>query len=248
MDGANQEVQLDVVNVHLFHDVCNLVAQERSPSVYSQYRANGLRYTLNRCRDAAADRPFFVFGDFNFRLDSHALLEQLCKMHQLTVESVTASPSHDASAKRLTSLRFRRPGNDDAKPCLELAEKRFKLLDGDGLLRDSADGQPGSAESNVNVALLRPFDCELRSFSDVLCEMPVRFAPTYPLSEKAEEPGTYMPTRCPSWCDRVLVSHTVSDLLSQSDPAQYDVIGRSVCTGDHKPVFLYACLSPSLAP
>lgn len=83
----------DMVNVHLFHDASNLLAAAESPSVYSQFRKNALEHTLKKykhafmsaidaflCRRLPLDPsersvPFAIFGDFNFRLDAHRLLE-----------------------------------------------------------------------------------------------------------------------------------------------------------------------------
>ena len=83
----------DMVNVHLFHDASNLLAAAQSPSVYSEFRKNALQYTLKKyehvsmpiidaflCSSLPLDPaegsvPFAIFGDFNFRLDAHRLLE-----------------------------------------------------------------------------------------------------------------------------------------------------------------------------
>ena len=90
-----------MVNVHLFHDASNLLAAAQSPSIYSQFRKNALQYTLKKYERASmsitdtflclslpldpSERsvPFAIFGDFNFRLDAHRLLE------------VTTTRSHD---------------------------------------------------------------------------------------------------------------------------------------------------------
>ncbi|KAF4514216.1 UNVERIFIED_CONTAM: hypothetical protein B566_EDAN019459 [Ephemera danica] len=74
----------------------------------------------------------------------------------------------------------------------------------------------------------------------------------------------YMMTRCPAWCDRVVLSHTARELVSQVNvcqmspssfyfqlmqlvclwqnqdgrPVEYGVIGPNSCMGDHKPVYL----------
>ena len=62
-----------------------------------------------------------------------------------------------------------------------------------------------------------------------------------------------MKTRCPAWCDRVLISHDArANVVAASDDddrgggvseeegncCQYNVIGSDVCMGDHKPVYL----------
>lgn len=94
---------LDLVNVHLFHDASNLIACNSSPSIYSANRKNALRYVINRLITSHAcsvycdwvgshlfltvvsprrisdarhpPAPFFLFGDFNFRLDGLSLVQ-----------------------------------------------------------------------------------------------------------------------------------------------------------------------------
>ena len=95
--------QFDMVNVHLFHDASNLLAAEQSPSIYSQFRKNALQYTLQRSVHPrvsifhqracvlrlplnASDTPvpYVIFGDFNFRLDAHRLLDVSLWLKQKT--------------------------------------------------------------------------------------------------------------------------------------------------------------------
>jgi inositol-1,4,5-trisphosphate 5-phosphatase len=81
-----------MVNVHLFHDASNLLAVEQSPSIYSKFRKNALEHTLQRYMNnclflfirmnfslplhpSDIPVPYVIFGDFNFRLDAHRLLE-----------------------------------------------------------------------------------------------------------------------------------------------------------------------------
>ncbi|KAK7901324.1 hypothetical protein WMY93_018093 [Mugilogobius chulae] len=45
---ALADCAFDLVNIHLFHDASNLVACERSPSVYSGTRQKALGYVLDR--------------------------------------------------------------------------------------------------------------------------------------------------------------------------------------------------------
>ncbi|XP_022424108.1 inositol polyphosphate-5-phosphatase A isoform X9 [Delphinapterus leucas] len=69
----------DLVNIHLFHDASNLVAWETSPSVYSGIRHKALGYVLDRIIDQRFEKAsYFVFGDFNFRLDSKSVVENKC--------------------------------------------------------------------------------------------------------------------------------------------------------------------------
>ena len=97
-----------------------------------------------------------------------------------------------------------------------------------------------------------PYDMEVSDLRDRLTEFPLAFPPTYPYTEDPNSGNSYMRTRCPAWCDRVLMSHDVRSLILednlnnlQDDHCHknhknvfYDVIGKDVCMGDHKPVFL----------
>ena len=86
-----------------------------------------------------------------------------------------------------------------------------------------------------------PYDMEVSDLRDRLTEYPLAFPPTYPFVEDPNAGSSYMRTRCPAWCDRVLMSHQAKSLINDQDDNSaitYDVIGKDVCMGDHKPVFL----------
>ncbi|XP_074856536.1 inositol polyphosphate-5-phosphatase A isoform X3 [Carettochelys insculpta] len=176
----------DLVNIHLFHDASNLIAWETSPSVYSGIRHKALGYVLDRIRDQRFEKvSYFVFGDFNFRLDSKSVVEVM----------------------------------------LQLEKKLFDYFNQD-VFRD-----------NNGTALLE-FDKELSVFKDKLYELDISFPPSYPYSEDCSQGKQYMNTRCPAWCDRILMSHSAKELLLKSENDEkiviYDHIGPNVCMGDHK--------------
>lgn len=80
------------------------------------------------------------------------------------------------------------------------------------------------------------FDRELDPLKKILLEYPVTFPPSYPFEEDPKLPLNYMLTRCPAWCDRILLSPGAKNLIktdSISDIA-YGMIGENVCMGDHK--------------
>lgn len=81
---------------------------------------------------------------------------------------------------------------------------------------------------------MKEFDKEQRAFEDTLTEFPIAFPPSYPFQEKVSEPTSYMQTRCPAWCDRVLLSQTARKLISETDSVEYNLMGLSTCMGDHK--------------
>ncbi|CAB1312488.1 unnamed protein product, partial [Coregonus sp. 'balchen'] len=81
-----------------------------------------------------------------------------------------------------------------------------------------------------------------------LHELEIAFPPSYPYSEDSSQGKQYMNTRCPAWCDRVLMSATAKDLVLKPENEEknlvYDNIGPNVCMGDHKPVYLSFRLTP----
>ncbi|XP_061038949.1 inositol polyphosphate-5-phosphatase A isoform X5 [Eubalaena glacialis] len=96
----------DLVNIHLFHDASNLVAWETSPSVYSGIRHKALGYVLDRIIDQRFEKAFyFVFGDFNFRLDSKSVVEG---SGTVCTSFPSWAPADPASAS--PALGFPRPG------------------------------------------------------------------------------------------------------------------------------------------
>mmetsp|Transcript_326 Transcript_326/g.617 ORF Transcript_326/g.617 Transcript_326/m.617 type:complete len:366 (-) Transcript_326:237-1334(-) len=79
------ETELELVNVHNFHDACNLRALERKGderlSVFARSRSHALAHTvdcmLERLSPSLPPPACFLFGDFNFRLDLPSVIEQL---------------------------------------------------------------------------------------------------------------------------------------------------------------------------
>ncbi|XP_048166926.1 inositol polyphosphate-5-phosphatase A isoform X4 [Corvus hawaiiensis] len=99
-----------------------------------------------------------------------------------------------------------------------------------------------SSTHSGSFAQLLEFDRELSVFKDRLYELDISFPPSYPYSEDSSQGRQYMNTRCPAWCDRILMSHSAKELILKSENDEkiviYDHIGPNVCMGDHKPVFL----------
>ncbi|XP_061693152.1 inositol polyphosphate-5-phosphatase A-like isoform X1 [Syngnathoides biaculeatus] len=212
----------DLVNIHLFHDASNLVAWEKSPSVYSGTRQKALGYVLDRITDQRFEKvPYFVFGDFNFRLDSKQVIETLCS--SATMQTVRTTDTNEVD-----KLIFRESDND-RKVILQLEKKLFSYVNQD-VFREN------------NGTSLLEYDKELSVFKDRLHELEISFPPSYPYSEDCSQGKQYMNTRCPAWCDRILMSSSARDLVFKPENEEkslvYDNIGANVCMGDHKPVFL----------
>uniref|UniRef100_A0A9J8C7T8 inositol-polyphosphate 5-phosphatase n=1 Tax=Cyprinus carpio carpio TaxID=630221 RepID=A0A9J8C7T8_CYPCA len=224
---ALADCAFDLVNIHLFHDASNLVAWEKSPSVYSGTRQKALGFVLDRITDQRFERlPHFIFGDFNFRLDSKQVIESLCSTARM--QTVRSTDTNEVD-----KLIFRESDND-RKVVLQLEKKLFSYINQD-VFREN------------NGTLLLEFDRELSVFKERLHELDISFPPSYPYSEDSSQGKQYMNTRCPSWCDRILMSASAKDLLVKPENEEksitYDNIGPSVCMGDHKPVYLYSRLN-----
>lgn len=71
-------------------------------------------------------------------------------------------------------------------------------------------------------------------FHEVLTEFPIDFPPSYPFEEDTEKATVYMPTRCPAWCDRILLNFPVTNLINLKENVKYALLGVSKCMGDHK--------------
>ncbi|XP_046668070.1 inositol polyphosphate-5-phosphatase A isoform X1 [Homalodisca vitripennis] len=210
----------DLVNIHLFHDASNFVAMETFPSVYSKTRQRALEYTLDRFHtDEYGSAPFFLFGDFNFRTDTQAVIKKLANgLNPVEVNS--------AKNNEINKLLYR---DKESQVILTLGKKEFSHCDHQNLFIENAG------------EWLREFDKELEYFSGQLFEFPIHFPPSYPYEEDTRVGHQYMQTRCPAWCDRVVLSETARMLVYKIDEEgsiEYGSIGENTCMGDHKPVFL----------
>ncbi|KAF6729332.1 Type I inositol 1,4,5-trisphosphate 5-phosphatase [Oryzias melastigma] len=217
---------LDLVNIHLFHDASNLIACNASPSIYSANRKNALRYVINRLSD---DRyttlPFFLFGDFNFRLDTLSLVQHLCTESE--VQTVKDSSNE-------VQKIFCEEKDNDHQVLLHIEEKLFQYLH-QALFRED------------NGKALLKYDKEVAAFHDDIKEEDISFPPSYPYSEDYSKPTQYMNTRCPAWCDRILMSHSAHDFIHMGEHDEktvvYNTVGTNVCMGDHKMRIEFSVLS-----
>ncbi|XP_050080509.1 uncharacterized protein LOC126568131 [Anopheles maculipalpis] len=217
----------DLVNIHLFHDASNLEACEEYPSVYCKSRRRALVHTLERFHKDTVNRPvpYFVFGDFNFRCDTEGVVKKL-------TEDLTMHRVHNTKNDS-TKVQYRDATGTNV---LTVGKKEFFHCD----------------QSTFKENWLRQFDRELESLRSILYEFPITFPPSYPYEEDPFQPGSYMATRCPAWCDRILVSPAARKLICEdgsndgpvagdacdTSPVSYGIIGADVCMGDHKPVYL----------
>ncbi|XP_065585023.1 inositol polyphosphate-5-phosphatase A-like isoform X2 [Artemia franciscana] len=201
------EIPFNFVNIHMFHDTSNLVALESSPSVYADCRQRALKYTLDYIDDFEA-APTFIFGDFNFRTDVKSAVQDLTK--SLRPKSIPDNHDHRVSFS-----------DDLDRNVLLVGKKEFQHKDHETVFTT----EPKWLKH----------DAELRPFKDWLYELEVNFPPSYPCQEESDV-VRYLPTRCPAWCDRVLMNRKARELLSGD--FRYNMIGKKTSMGDHKPVYL----------
>ncbi|KAJ8985047.1 hypothetical protein NQ317_016958 [Molorchus minor] len=212
---------IDLVNIHLFHDASNFVAMESYPSVYCKNRRRALEHTLQRFHnDPYENAPYFLFGDFNFRTDTDGVIKKL-------TDGLKATRVQNNKNNEYTKLQY---VNDESKPVLTVGKKEFNHLDHQTVFL------------NPTPEWLKSFDKELEAFEGTLTEYPVTFPPSYPFEEKISEACCYMQTRCPAWCDRVLLSRCAERLICADSKVEYGLMGTNACMGDHKPVYLKADL------
>ncbi|CAG9807923.1 unnamed protein product [Chironomus riparius] len=209
IDGST----IDLINIHLFHDASNLAACEPFPSVYCKSRRRALIHTLERIHNDQENGlvPFFIFGDFNFRCDTEGVVRKLTT--HLTEQRIPHLKTDHSK------VQFR---GADGSIQLTVGKKEFTHIDHKIFKED----------------WLKKFDRELEPLEDILYEFPISFSPTYPFEENPQLPNHYMTTRCPSWCDRILMTKSMKRLIENEEYTEYGIIGKDICMGDHKPVYL----------
>eukprot|EP00794_Sanderia_malayensis_P005142 gene5142-5791_t len=210
---------LNLVNIHLMNDVCNIKALQTSP--YIQYRKDTLKYTLDNLNDNETDY-LVLFGDFNIRLDAKGFVE-----NHLNSGSPLHVPGDGDTAHSVVYKSL----DDKEKELLRISARKFTLHNWEYF-------------TAKNITKLRSLDRELDWCSPQLKELPITFLPSYPHSEDPQTDAAYSDTRCPAWCDRILFNgKTHTELEKRHATAKYDCVGANVCIGDHKPVFLSFALA-----
>nr|XP_034837240.1 uncharacterized protein LOC117993549 isoform X1 [Maniola hyperantus] len=184
---------IEFVNIHLFHDASNLLAMEPFPSVYCRSRRRALRHTLRHLHSDVNGAPYFIFGDFNFRTDTGAVVKKV-------TEELTACRLQNGASVDSSKLQYRAKADD--RTVLTVGKKEFAHVDHQKIFREP---------------WLQKYDRELEAFKPNLYEFPVKFPPSYPFEEDVHLPTHYMKTRCPAWCDRVFLSQSARLLVQQSD-------------------------------
>lgn len=274
---------VDFVNIHLFHDSSNLVAMEKTPSPYAQNRQRALEFTLKKIslplNETKANGlsdipqvPLFIFGDFNFRLDTNRVIQRITEGVAPVVKRCEESNEvlkivyhrrDDSEIEKDSFGNVTRKDDGNSNYIKEGGEVVMtvgkKLFDCENL--------DETFRAIKNTEWLKELDCELEKFKSQLYEFKISFSPSYPFREDAQGGHSYMKTRCPAWCDRILFNaaggnmiysskedlsdgaHLDSEerieMLQSEGDVTYRLMGNSVPMGDHKPVLLYCRLDVS---
>lgn len=179
--------------------------------------------------------PYFVFGDFNFRCDTEGVVKKLTK--DLSIHR-TLNIKNDH-----TKLQYR---DEVGSNILTIGKKEFLHAEHQSKFKESwvrtqiASRTDWERLMNMSYFIcllqLQQFDRELEPLKEILVEYPITFPPSYPYEEEPTLPQNYMSTRCPAWCDRILMDPTAKDLIIDENfsSKDYNVIGEDMCMGDHK--------------
>jgi len=179
---GNQEI--DLMNVHLFHDDINTLAIQEIPSVYARDRLDALQLATSEC-GLSNDIPAILFGDFNVRLDKD-FVEWL----------------------KNDFLREQTNNNSDAnlEEFLSIKDKSFSLKFCSQLVETQTIQEIRKFDREIS-----RFN-ETQKIQ--LHECPITFGFTYCLEHNgADKPANFV-KRIPAWCDRVLFTEPTKSLLN----------------------------------
>ncbi|KAI0982721.1 hypothetical protein GJ496_007211 [Pomphorhynchus laevis] len=211
---------ISFVNIHLFHDASNFGSIQKNESIYTKYRSDALQFTIDRLEiNDSSQCDMAVFGDFNFRLNAFEFLKDIVGV-EVTEDKI--QKNDDCHSK------FEITG--DTGEVVVIKKKFFSVnKDIDDIFHN-------------NYKEILPYDMELNAFKDIFNEFKMEFPPSYPYSEDVMDGSSFMNTRCPSWCDRVLLTHAFIDRVKltteNKECGRYGMIGQSICMGDHKGSYL----------
>ena len=225
--------------------------------------------------------PLFIFGDFNFRLDANRVIQRItegalpeikrCAVSNEVVEFVyhhrqSCSDHKDHNLSPVTFKNIEKEGksirsdanrNDIGSVACSDGKNRIVMTIGKKLFDCENLDELFSAAKNTG--WLQEMDNELDRFRSKLFEFKISFSPSYPFKEDTTGAYSYMKTRCPAWCDRILFNVAGAGVIHYKNPeralqldsekrlellqnlgdVQYSLMGSSCPMGDHKPVLLY---------
>lgn len=229
--------------------------------------------------------PMFIFGDFNFRLDANKVIERITEGALPEVKRCATSNEILEFVYHLRDSCSRDTRSSKCSLQVDHSKSEGKKYQSDANKNNIATSGESECSNRVimtigkklfdcenldelfsaakNTEWLQEMDNELDSFKSKLLEFRISFSPSYPFKEDTTGAYSYMKTRCPAWCDRILFnpacckmiysgdtpkalkldSERRLELLQDLGDAQYGLMGSSSPMGDHKPVLLYCRLN-----
>lgn len=184
--------------------------------------------------------PLFIFGDFNFRLNTSKVIQRI-------TEGTSPIIKKNINSDEILEIVYHRKESDCAKQpiCTECGtHDRVSLKavattttttttsnpneDNGNELNESEDGVLMTVGKKLfdyrnldeifratkNTEWLLELDNELDSFKSQLYEFKISFSPSYPFKEDQSGGHSYMKTRCPAWCDRILFNEAGYRLIN----------------------------------
>lgn len=201
-------------NCHLYHDDSNEDAIAQTPSKYYKQREKGFLELVTEClKVVSKEDPFFIFGDFNTRLDGKSLVEYVKRVHQI---QVVASPKGITCPSLFWNLFCEKKKANHIRQLFDIEPP---------LLMDIAEDQAQLHLAEMPVKFYPTFKflasipawcphnhCILRSEKELpkkgkLEEPPPHYKPEVGCRCHANEGAIkkeFSHTRIPAWCDRIL--------------------------------------------
>lgn len=134
---------------NLMH-ILKLLRETQYPSFYTKVRREALTHTLDRIEnDEFENVPFFLFGDFNFRLNTgqivkvsmicYSFLFQLTRLAMIQKLTKDISPTHVKHQTRNSTERLLYQNSCDEHPFLTVEKKVFDLINQEDVFYFSAN-------------------------------------------------------------------------------------------------------------
>ena len=251
---------LELLNVALPGDEDNLHALHRTASLsaYANSRQDALKHALEMLNaagpPAAALGPLppalCVFGELNFRLDVRMVLAQLAGQHALSdalsSDARQGGGWHGGGPDTRVALPLLPVAPSRAGLCSSLArcvarpavvvEARRFVIDDVGLFATGSDRLRLLSACDVEAAACARWSPALVEPSEPT------FAPTHSYALGATSSAAlpaFDCTRCPSWCDRVLLNPVGMRLLRAASDVRYSALEQEgVVRSEHSLVHL----------
>lgn len=188
--------------------------------------------------------PLFIFGDFNFRLDTNKVIQRI-------TEGVPPVVKRSADSNEVLEFIYHRRKDSKTNSSSYLAgdlvsrdetsrkddDGNSNYLEGGGVVMTvgkklfDCENLDETFRATKNTEWLQELDNELDCFKNQLFEFKISFSPSYPFKEDSTGGYSYMKTRCPAWCDRILFNAAGSRMILGNSLQQQETMVNSTAAG-----------------